>query len=156
MFNITRSIEIQRPVKDVFALAGDYRNDPRWRQGVLSMTHEPAGPPKLNTVTRETMQIFGQRSVTVAKVVEFTDCSRTAFRSIEGPAACKGFRTFETTSTGTLFTYSLTLDPAGFLSLFSVLIKLVFDKQVQDDLERLKKLLEGATSSENSTLNGQR
>jgi uncharacterized membrane protein len=142
MFTVASTIEIARPVEDVFAFAGDYRNDPRWRKGVVSMQHEPPGPPALGTVTTETMKFMGRPSCTVGEVTEYLDCRRTAFRSLQGPVECHGFRLFAPSRGGTQFTYSLTLKPRGPLRLFEFLLKSIFQRQVQADLRRLQKLLE--------------
>lgn len=41
---ITASVNIRRPVGEVFAFAGDYENDPLWRSGVVEMRYETPGP----------------------------------------------------------------------------------------------------------------
>lgn len=146
MFAVASTIEITRPVEEVFTFAGDYRNDPQWRKGVTSMQHEPPGSPALGTVTTETMKFMGRPSITVAEVTEYLDCRRTAFRSLQGPVECHGFRLFAASNGGTQFTYSLTLKPRGLLHWFEFLLKPIFQSQVQADLRRLQKLLESCSS----------
>ena len=55
MFTVSCSEQMQCPPAVVFAFAGDYRNDPKWRSGVLSMEYQTAGPPGIGTRTREVM-----------------------------------------------------------------------------------------------------
>ncbi len=85
MFTVAGSIEIQRPTAEVFRFAGDYRNDPEWRRGVVTMRVDASGMPEIGTKTTEAMLIFGRLNSTIAEVVEFEEGRRTAFRSLEGP-----------------------------------------------------------------------
>jgi len=143
MFTVSCSAEIRRPPGEVFAIAGNYTNDPSWRKGVRALVYETGGPPAVGTRTRETMRSMGRVAVTVAEVTAYSP-SRTAFRSLSGPVACEGCREFVASPTGTTFTYSLTLRPAGFLRVLEPLLKAVFARQVQADVRRLKQRLEAA------------
>lgn len=145
MFQVSCSEEIARPPDVVFALAGDYANDPAWRTGVLCMVYETACPPTVGTRTRETMRSLGRTAVTVAELTEYSP-SRTAFRGLSGPIACEGSREFSATSMGTRFTYSLTLRPAGVLRVVEPLLRLVFARRIRTDLRRLKHRLETVTA----------
>ena len=141
MFTVSCSAEIQRPLDEVFAFAGDYANDPSWRAGVLAMVYETAGPPGVGSRTRETMRSMGRTVVTVGEVTEYSS-ARTAFRSVSGPVPCEGSREFAIRPGGTTFTYSLTLRPAGLLRLLGPLLRAAFARQVRGDVRRLKERLE--------------
>ena len=141
MFEVSCSAEIGRPPNVVFAFAGDYANDPAWRAGVQCMEYETSGPPAVGTRTRETIRSLGGTAVTVAEVTEYSP-SRTAFRSVSGPIPCAGSREFVATPSGTRFTYSLTLRPAGVLRVLEPLLKRVFARQVRADVRRLQHRLE--------------
>ena len=143
MFEVSCSVEIRRTPDVVFALAGDYANDPLWRTGVLSMVYETEGPPAVSTRTREKMRSMGRTVVTVAEVTEYSP-ARTAFRSLSGPIQCEGSREFLATAAGTRFTYSLSLRPTGALWLLQPLLKQVLARQVRADVLRLKHQLENS------------
>lgn len=142
MITVRSSIEISRPVDQVFLYAGDYRNDIFWRKGVILMECEPSGMLQTGTITRETMLAFGNRNMTIAKITEYDPCKRTAFEALHGPIPCKGFRTFEPTPTGTRFTYSLTLRPSGWRSLMLPGLYPILARQIRHDLRRLAAILE--------------
>ena len=127
----------------VFAFAGDYANDPAWRAGVICMEYETSGPIAVGTRTRETMRSLGTKVVTIAEVTEYS-AIRTAFKSVSGPIPCSGSREFVTTPTGTRFTYTLTLRPAGGLRLLEPVVKTLLTRQVRADVRRLKQRLEAA------------
>ena len=141
MFTVTVSEDIMRSPGEVFAFAGDYRNDPAWRTGVAEMVLVGASSPTVGVRTQETMRSMGRTAVTVAEITAFAE-SRTGFRSISGPVPCEGTRDFVSTTSGTRMTYSLTLRPKGFLRLIEPLLAVVFRKQVAGDMRRLKRLLE--------------
>lgn len=141
MIEITVTEEIQRPVGQVFAFAGDYQNDPHWRKGVTAMTYETDTPCAVGSRTRETMESMGRKVTTVAEVTAFSP-ARTAFRSLSGPVSCNGYRDFVATERGTRFTYSLTLYPRGLLHLLEPLLRPMFVRQVRADVGRLKALVE--------------
>lgn len=143
MFTITVTQDIRRPPEAVFAYAGDYANDPKWRQGVEDMVYDTEGPTRAGTRTREKMRSMGRLVETVAEVVAYSP-SRTAFRSLTGPVPCEGHREFAAIPDGTRFTYSLTLKPTGILKRIDFLLRPMFEKQIRKDVQRLKDQLESA------------
>lgn len=143
MFTISASIKIARPATEVFGFVADHRNDPQWRQGVVSMQTEPAGPSALGTITTERMAMLGSTNTTVAEITEFVAGSRVAFRSRTGAVPCHGFRHVEVAGDGARVTYSLTLEMSGIMRLLSVVLRPLLERQVGGDMRRLKALLEG-------------
>jgi hypothetical protein len=142
MLTITASEVIRCAIGEVFAYAGDYRNDTAWRKGVIELRYEGADAPAAGVVTHEVMLSMGMRNITVAKIHEYTPYTRTAFRSISGPLPCHGFREFQESAEGTTFTYVLTLEPQGAMRLLKPLLRTMFQKQVGADVRRLKSMME--------------
>jgi hypothetical protein len=143
MFTVSCSEEIDRPPEAVFAFAGDYANDPRWRTGVLDMAYEAGSTPTVGARTRETMRSMCRTVVTVAEVVEYSP-TRTAFRSVSGPVSCDGSREFTRSPQGTTFTYALTIRPNGPLRLLEPLLRVALARQVRRDVRQLKRVLEAS------------
>jgi len=143
MITITASEVIRRPIGEVFGYAGDYRNDTTWRKGVVEMRYEGASEPAAGVVPHEVMLNMGMRNTTVAEINEYIPNTRTAFRSISGPVPCHGYREFQENADGTNFTYVLTLEPRGAMRLLKPLLRTMFQKQVGEDVRRLKAKLEG-------------
>jgi uncharacterized membrane protein len=142
VITITASEVIKRPIDEVFAYAGDYRNDTAWRRGVVEMRYEGADEAAEGVLTFEVMRSMGMKNTTVAEVNEYIPERRTAFRSISGPVPCHGFREFQESAEGTTFTYVLTLEPRGVMRLLKPLLRTMFQKQVGEDVRRLKAKLE--------------
>ena len=141
MFTISCSADIKCSPDAAFAFAGNYSNDPLWRTGVVAMSYESADAPTVGSTTRETMRSMGRTAITVGEITEYSS-SRTAFRSLSGPVSCNGSRQFVASPTGTTFTSSLTLRPAGYLRLLEPLLRWLLAGQVRKDVLRLKNHLE--------------
>lgn len=144
MITITASETIRRPISEVFGYAGDYRNDITWRKGVVEMRYDGANAPAEGVRTHEVMHSMGMKNTTVAEITEYIPETKTAFRFISGPVPCHGYREFRETAEGTIFTYVLTLEPRGLIALLKPLMRGMFQKQVGDDVRRLKAKLEQA------------
>ena len=142
MFTITQSEVLRCSPKLAFEFAGDYANDPKWRSGVLSMDYETSGPPAVGTRTRERMRSMGLSAITVSEVTEYS-LTRTAFQGLSGPVACTGSRNFVACPSGTLFIYSLTLQPRGIWRMAEPLLRMLLTRQVAADMKQLKLQIEG-------------
>ena len=142
-FRISAGATIGRPVGEVFALAGDYENDPLWRSGVVDMRYETPGGPRPGARTREVMSLLGGRATTVAEIVEFERDRKTAFESRGAPVPEWGSRIFEPDDDSTTrFTYELSARPGGPWALLSPILATVLRRQAARDLKKLKTLLE--------------
>lgn len=142
MFTITLHEPIDRPVEVVSAFAGDYANDPKWREGITEMRRITEGPLGVGTQTREVLKSMGRDNVTVGEVVEYVPNQRIAFRSLKGPIPVEGFREFAASTNGTDFTYSLTLKPSGFWWVLQPVLKSMLRKSLAADMKRLKAAIE--------------
>ena len=57
MFTVTSSIFTRSPITNVFPIAGNCENDPKWREGVVSLKYETSGLTSAGTITKETMKV---------------------------------------------------------------------------------------------------
>ncbi|WP_028081592.1 SRPBCC family protein [Solimonas soli] len=140
MISVACHIHIRRPPDAVFAFAGDYRNDPRWRRGVIDLQCE--GEPRIGSRTREVIRFCGLRAETIAEVTAWDAGRRTAFEALSGPVPCAGRRLFEAEGEGTRFSYLLQLRPRGRWQWLTPLLGLLFRWQAAGDLRRLRRVLE--------------
>ncbi|MEU6211395.1 SRPBCC family protein [Streptomyces sp. JL4002] len=65
------SVEIDRPVEQVFAYLADGRNDPEFSPRVQQITRTPEGPTALGTVFRSTVKDAGMKTAREFRVVGF-------------------------------------------------------------------------------------
>lgn len=140
MLAIHAHITIARPPAAVFALAGDYRNDPQWRGAVTAVTS--ADEPRLGARLVETIRYCGLRAESRTEILAFQPGRRLAFRTLSGPVPCEGRRLFEVSPYGTRFRYELRLAPAGAWRWLGPPLGLLLRCQLRSDLRRLRHLLE--------------
>ena len=140
---ITESISIARPVETVFGFAGDYRNDPQWRTGVVEMTVSPDAEIHTGSITRELLYFAGKVYITEADVVDWQPNQHTAFKSFAASMPVEGERRFEETVADTLLTYNLTTYPQSLMDkLMMPMLAMLFRKQMRQDLQKRKMRLE--------------
>ncbi|MFI8359967.1 SRPBCC family protein [Streptomyces sp. NPDC085612] len=65
------SVEIDRPIEQVFAYLADGRNDPEFSPRVQQITRTPEGPTALGTVFRSTVKDAGMKTAREFRVVGF-------------------------------------------------------------------------------------
>lgn len=142
MIEITDQIAIHRPAAEVFAFACDYRNDVRWRTGVVELRVEPDGPCQLGSRTRETLRFFGQTMITEGLVTDVDEGRAVAFRSTSGPLPVQGRREVVPDGEGATFSFRIAAEPKGMYRLLSGFMERRFRRQLREDLEKLKRAIE--------------
>ena len=69
MISAESTVDIERPVDEVFAFVSDCRNEPRWHMDVVAA--EPIGGEPIGVGTRERWKMFGGRWENIMRVVRF-------------------------------------------------------------------------------------
>lgn len=143
MVEITESITIDASREKIFSFVSDYRNDVKWRQGVLGMRQVPDGKTAAGTETFETIKFMGRKMEVKAEVTELIPDSKVSFRTVAAPMNISGFRKVESMQKDkTSFTYSLNAELTGFYKFFSSSIEKSYRKRIKGDLFQLKALME--------------
>ncbi|HET6354507.1 SRPBCC family protein [Streptomyces sp.] len=65
------TVEIGRPVEEVFAFLADGTNDPKFSPRVLEITKAPDGPTEVGTVFRSTVKDAGMTTKREIRISEF-------------------------------------------------------------------------------------
>ena len=140
MFTITRSVEINRPVEEVFAFVSDASKIPLWRKDILAST----GPAHVSVGTEfvETINFMGKKDFTM-RVVAIEPNRREMIENVAGPDVrpIQTF-TFERSSNGTMFTVSVTVRTFGLFRLMEPMMPRMIGKNWDGYLAALKQLLE--------------
>ncbi|GAB3946467.1 hypothetical protein GCM10028805_17040 [Spirosoma harenae] len=142
MMTIRATTFIQRPIADVYTYLGCYENDIHWRTGVIKMKQSVRGIAQTGMYTQEVVRFMGYQAMTTAEVTAAELNRRTAFQVIDGPVKAWEQRHFEKRRNGTHFTYELTVGTTGFLKVLSPIIRLLYQRQMANDLSILKQKLE--------------
>jgi len=139
---LKQSIVIERPIDDVFALAGNPDNDPRWGGLIIESRQLQDGPIHVGTLLEQTAILMGARFKTTIEVTRFNDGGLVCYRT-SAPVTLEHCRSFESVPEGTKLTFHTTIQSGGRLQFGETLLRKVGERRMESDLEALKDLLEG-------------
>jgi uncharacterized protein YndB with AHSA1/START domain len=148
MPRVEEDIVIARPPEDVFAFVTAPENDLLWSSTAVERQVESDGPIRVGTRIKAVDKFLGRRVESTFEVTEHEPNRRSAIRFVSGPIRAEGSYTFEPTTAGTRFRWTLETPPGlGGLYLGRVtdpLVTWIFRRRLQRDLRRLKAVLEAA------------
>ncbi|MGI8925688.1 MAG: SRPBCC family protein [Tepidiformaceae bacterium] len=142
METVSESIAIGAPPERVFAIAGSYENDPRWRGSVTTMRQDPAGAVAAGTKLHEVAKFLGMKVEMKARVDEVQPGRRVAYTSTSTPKPVRGWRDFAPEGDGTLVTIGVEVVAGGSLGGVEGLIAKAVRREVKSELKALKALCE--------------
>ena len=146
MISATASVEIDRPVPEVFAFVADPANEPSWHTDIVSGSLEPAGPPGPGKVIHLSFRTFGRRVDGLADVTTFEPNRKIAYAARDAYAGLRFTNTyfFEPSGDGTRFTRHVELEPTGIVRLFAPIMRGQIAKRNARFTQNLKRRLESA------------
>jgi carbon monoxide dehydrogenase subunit G len=141
---VEESVRIARPVAEVWDAIADYGFDREWRNGLLDMTPDPPGPPAPGTRVHEVVRSSGRDYVADTVVTELDPGSSYRFAGQGTIGGLEGGRSVrpDDGGSGSVFTYSIQLQPTGGMRLLGPLLGPIVRSGLKKDLERLRTLLE--------------
>ncbi|MDQ6969873.1 MAG: SRPBCC family protein [Mariprofundus sp.] len=139
------SITINRPVADVIAFVADSNNDPMWQTSVLESEKKTDGEPAVGTVyyVREKFlgRVIEQEWVITARNA---DGKSWAAKSTTGAFPMETTMLFEADGDSTSVHRTLSIDVGRFFKVASPVVGHIAKREMQNDFENLKELLEAA------------
>jgi uncharacterized protein YndB with AHSA1/START domain len=141
MAHAENQVTINRPVSDVCSYLLDGANNPRWRPGVLDITHDAATPAGLGAVYKQGLKGPGGRIDGDYKVTRLQPNQLIEFQVIAGPARPTGTYTLEPAGSGTKVSFVLDFQPKGLARLMDGMIGKTMQSEV-GYLSNLKTVLE--------------
>lgn len=141
MLKMEFSVEIKRPVDEVFAYLTDPANLPEWNPAVLQCRAEPSGPVRVGSKLRMVSRILGRRFESTLEVTEFTPNKKFVYKS-NSPFPVEATYLAEPTAGGTKLTVESIAEPAGFFKLAEPVLGPLAKKQIQANHDTMKELLE--------------
>jgi uncharacterized membrane protein len=137
------SIEIERPVEEVFDFISRPENFPLWQESLLEIRREAEGPLRVGSEVTEVRSFMGRRMETTWTCTEHEPCERSSIEEDEGLVPFKGTFELEALGGSTLFTWTVeTPGPRG-IKVPGAIVGRMVRRQLAVDSERLKELLEG-------------
>jgi uncharacterized membrane protein len=143
MVQMQKSVEIARPLEEVFAFVANPGNDARWGSNLAEVTQLSPGPLGVGVRFRYKARFAGREFELVREVTEYEPNRRQAVKTISGPLRFGGVRTFEAIPGGTRVTLTGGGRVGGFFGLAEPLLLRAAQRSLRADLASLKRLLEG-------------
>lgn len=138
----THTATIAAPREAVFAFVADGETAPRWRSGVLDISHA-AGTGVGTTYRQGTNGPGGRRIDADSEITVDEPPSRLSFRVTAGPVRPVGDYVFEAVPEGTRLTFSLSAELSGFKRfLLGRMVQGTMDSEVRA-IERIANAMTG-------------
>jgi uncharacterized protein YndB with AHSA1/START domain len=142
MARIEESIEIKRPVEQVFGYTTDAKSWPRWQSIIVEADQTSPGPVAVGTTFRGTSRMMGRTMPWTAKATEF-EANRKYGKNIDsGPMTIDQHNTYLSVEGGTKFTILYDMKVGGFLKLMSPVLAGSMRRELKKSLGNLKRVLE--------------
>ena len=140
---VVESIEINRPVEEIFSYAADPKHFPKWSGIILEVQQEAPGSLREGDRFTTVSKFLGRRFKTPFEVTAHEPNRQHSHRSTGGPLPQEYTSTFEETAGGgTRMTQVVEGEPGGFFRLAGPLLERAGRRQFKAALETLKDLLE--------------
>lgn len=137
------SVEIDRPVEEVFTYVTNPENFPQWASPVVEVREWSPGPVAVGDRFTLLLKFLGRRFESPCEVVSVEPGRRYAFRSTGGPIPFTfSYTLLDASTAGTEFTHTGEGEPGAFFGLVGPLLDRALKRQFRHDLETLKDLLE--------------
>jgi uncharacterized membrane protein len=136
------SVVINQPVEIVFAYVANLENLKQWQSGLIESKPVTSGPTGVGSKVAVVRQLLSQRLDGVAEVVAFEPNRVVSVRVTAGPMSVTASNTFEALGNTTRLTSVGELDIEGLLKIAGFLAAGGVKKQMEENLETLKKILE--------------
>lgn len=142
MPNAERTIQINRPIGEVFAFVADGEKAPRWRSGVLEISKK-SGEGN-DAVYRQVVKGPGGRKIDADYLVtDYQPPTHMGFRAIAGPVRPVGSYDLKAEGDNTSLTFRLSVELGGWKKwLMGGPVQKTMDAEMAA-LDKLKSVLEG-------------
>lgn len=110
MIRMTHTVDISRPISDVFGFVADQRNEAKWHTDVTEA--DPMGPITLGSTVTWTVKFMGENQY-VSEVTQFDAPNLIQLKTIEGVSKPTLTHTFESNNGTTRYTRSVRIPAEG-------------------------------------------
>ena len=142
MIEIKNSLQINRPVEDVFAFVANIENLPLWAGPVTEAKQTSEGPVGAGTTQTQIAQFLGRRIESSQEVTEYELNKKLSTKTTSGPLPIEVSYTFEPVAGGTMMHLEGNVDAGGVFKLGEPIVGRMLKRQTDADAETLKELLE--------------
>jgi len=150
MVKVEHSVEINKPVNQVWIYLTDFENTPKWDIGVHETKQTSKGPAGLGTTFQNIGTFLGRNSIREYQVIEYEPNKKVTVKLITPDNLIQKAEvsySFDSTTSGTKLTFIGSVGFGGFFKLIQPFLTQRAQKDGQGDLDNLKRLLEAHPDS---------
>lgn len=141
MIEVTSSIEVDRPVGEVFAFIADAENNPRWQRGMRSCRWTTAPPIRVGSVYTQEASFLGRAITSTFEVTDLQPGRAITIRTIESTFPIEVTRSAEPLDHHRARVRAVVRgDPAGVFRIATPLLRRMVGRSVRADYRRLQRL----------------
>ena len=146
---VEESIEINRPLKEVFYYLSEVVNYPQWMAHALEVRKDTQGPPQQGERFTLAIKSVGRRYETPYQRTSYKANRKFTDRAVGGPIPNQRWEsTFQEVPGGTRLMRAVEVESGGLLKLLEPLQKRAVERQLRKDLKTLKDVLEARGRNE--------
>ena len=147
MPRVELSVEINRPIEEVFAFVDDHENDARWSSGVNEFVQTSDGLWGLGATGQTMQRRAGREVVTYYEVIGHEPPGRFTMKMWVGQTSGQLTFIFETVDGGTSVTLLLNMVVRGLFKMTGPILAFMLRRENKEALRRLKEVLEAESWS---------
>ena len=142
MFTSTATLQVRRPVTEVFGFIEDARNRPQWDDTVVSEELTSPEPIAVGTTVATRLRSMGREYTYTWVVTEHQAPQRMTIGSVTGPMPTTLHFVLSGDENATTIDFTVTGRPSGFLRLMQPLMARSTQRNLTRNFARLGQLLE--------------
>jgi uncharacterized membrane protein len=140
---VEASVEVDRPLHEVFNFVSDVGNYPKWMAHALEVHTETPGPPRQSDRFVVAIKSVGRRFETPYERTSYESDRRYTDHAVGGPIPNHQWHSaFQEVPGGTRVTRTVDVESRGLLRLLEPLQKRAAERQLRKDLKTLKAVVE--------------
>jgi hypothetical protein len=144
MIDLTASVNVYRPIQQVFDFISTTENDFQWQYGTLESARVSPGAIGVGAFFRSIGHVMGRRLLGTFEITDYEANKRYGFKSLSGPLASRTLYTFEAAHGSTRINISTQVSTSDSPEFRERIFEKQLRKQLKEDLLLLKGLLESA------------
>jgi uncharacterized membrane protein len=145
---INDSIDINRPAEEVFGYLDQVDRHPEWQSSLVSSQVETEGPTRVGTRVVDHRNVPGGARDIPYEITEHDPPRKTSFRGTAGPVRPVGTVVVQSTGeSSSRVELEFDLEGHGIGKLFAIFARRQAAKQIPQDHQRLKELLESGAAT---------
>jgi uncharacterized membrane protein len=137
---IQHTIQINRPVTEIFRFVSDFSNAPQWQPAAIQL--QKSGQLKIGEMVVGTRRLMGRNVFVNADVVDYVPNQRIAFTGIMGSFPFRTTYSFNFASSGTEVTEIMDARIVWIYFFMRPFVISSVDRQMRESLQNLKKVME--------------